>query len=151
MNHHPVISLRPTFDYSSRDTDYEIEQIVTRTISLDDNWRNPKSKVIARHLFETHYEVLDMAMVPGGKYLLASVKDRGNYRYYINLYILDHPNGPRAIARLPTLAKAHNLQAKYVNLQGELGIAISFVRRRFANGAPAEFVSNFLISVYMSP
>ncbi len=146
MNHHPVIYLRPTFDYSSKTTDYEIEQIVTRTISLDDNWRNPKPKVIARHLFETHYEVLDMAMVPGGKYLLASVKDRGNYRYYINLYILDHPNGPRAIARLPTLAKAFNLRAKYIKLHGEYGIAISFIRCRFSNGAPAEFVLNFFDS-----
>ncbi|KAF9453898.1 hypothetical protein P691DRAFT_694151 [Macrolepiota fuliginosa MF-IS2] len=136
MNHHPVIYLRPTFDYSSTLTDYEVEQIVTRTISLDDNWRDPKPKVISRLLLETYYEVLDMTILPGGKHLVASVKDRGNYRYYIVLYILDHPSGPRAIARVATAAKAFHLQAKYMKINGEYGITISCTCRRYINGGP---------------
>lgn len=136
MNHHPVIYLRPTFDYSNKDTYYEAEQIVTRTVSLDDNWRANKPKVITRMLFETHYEVLDMSLLPGGKYMVASVKDRGSYRYYLMLYILDHPSGPQAISRIQTFAKAFRLQTRYMKVGDEYGIVITFVRRRFNNGGP---------------
>lgn len=140
MNHHPIVYLRPNFDYTSSNAYYEIEQIVSRTISLDDNWRDSKPKVITRLLFETHYEVLDMAILPGGKYLCASIKDRGSYRYYIALYILDHPSGPHAIARVPTHTKAFRLQAKYLKINGEYGVAVSCIRRRYATGKPLESV-----------
>ncbi|KXN90104.1 hypothetical protein AN958_05109 [Leucoagaricus sp. SymC.cos] len=153
MNHHPVIYLRPTFDYTNADTYYEAEQIVTRTISLDDNWRDSNPKVISRMLFETHYEVLDMSLLPGGKYLIASVKDKGSYRYYLTLYILDHPSGPRAICRVHTLAKVFRIQTRYMKINGEFGIAISCVRRRFNNGGPlnlnlSEFSHDHKIDVY---
>ncbi|KAJ3559570.1 hypothetical protein NP233_g11232 [Leucocoprinus birnbaumii] len=136
MNHHPVIYLRPTFDYTNPDTYYEAEQLVTRTISLDDNWRDSNSKVITRMLFETHYEVLEMSLLPGGKYMIASVKDKSSYRYYLMLYILDHPSGPAAIARIPTHAKTFHLQTRYMKYNGTWGIVITCTRRRFANGGP---------------
>ncbi|EKM83949.1 hypothetical protein AGABI1DRAFT_124275 [Agaricus bisporus var. burnettii JB137-S8] len=134
MNHHPAVNLRPDIDYTNNY--YEIEQIVSRTVSLDDNWRNPKPKVIDRFLVETHYQVLDMVLLPGGKYLCASIKDRGNFRYYIALYVLDHPSGPQAIARVPVHTKAFKLTAKYLRVNGQYGIIVSCVRRRYATGAP---------------
>jgi hypothetical protein len=140
MNHHPIMYLRPTLDYTDKDMYYEAEQIVTRTISLDDNWRDSKPKVISRMLFETHYEVLDMSLLPGGKYMVASVKGKGSYRYYLVLYILDHPSGPRAIARVETFAKAFHVQTRYMKMDGELGIAMTCVRRRFKNGGPLKYV-----------
>jgi len=136
MNHHPVMYLRPTFDYSNKDTYYEAEQIVTRTISLDDNWRAHQPKVITRVLLEMHYEVLDMSLLPGGKYMVASVRNKGSYRYYFILYILDHPSGPRAIARVETFAKVFRIQTQYMKIHGKYSILITCVRRCFYDHPP---------------
>jgi hypothetical protein len=140
MNHHPVIYLRPTFDYTNRDTYYEAEQIVMRTISLDDNWRNSNPKVINRMLFETYFEILDMSLLPGGKYLVASMKDKCGFHHYVTLYIMDHPSGPKAIARYKTEARAFHLQTKYMKINGEFVIVTTCVQRRWKNGKALRFV-----------
>jgi hypothetical protein len=85
-----------------------------------------------------HYKVLEMKLLPGGKYLIASVKDAYSYRFFVIVYHLDHPNGYQALARAPTHGKAFDLQAKYNMVDGEQGILIAFVRRRFQSRGPAK-------------
>ena len=129
----PLPPLRPSFRYTHDATDYEIEHIVTRAISLDDNWRQGKSRIRTNKFIETPYQVLDLVMVPGGKFLIASVKDQPGYRFYLTLYAMDHPKGARALARIPTVSKAYFLKAKYVEWKGQRGIMIVYCRRRFHN------------------
>ncbi|KAF8079203.1 hypothetical protein FPV67DRAFT_1616907 [Lyophyllum atratum] len=131
----PLPPLRPTFRYALEATDFEIEQLVSRAVSLEDNWRKPHPEATSAIVFDTHYHVLDMKLLPGGRYLIASVRDA--YRCFIVVYCLDHPNGPHALARFPTQMKAFNLQAKYMNYQGKPVIMIAYVRRSFQEGGPA--------------
>ncbi|KAJ7922792.1 hypothetical protein B0H13DRAFT_2317025 [Mycena leptocephala] len=107
----PIPPLRPTFRYSLQVTDFEAEQLVSRGISLDDNWRRDEPRVKTRQVIDAHHRVLDMKLLPGGKFLLASVRDLSSHRYYITLFSLDHPKGNRAVARVPTISKAYDLQA----------------------------------------
>ncbi|KAK7063912.1 hypothetical protein R3P38DRAFT_17160 [Favolaschia claudopus] len=130
----PIPPLRPTFRYSLQVTDFEAEQLVSRAISLEDNWRRDEPRVMARQVVESHHRVLDMQLLPGGKFLIASVRDLSSHRYYITLFSLDHPKGNRAIARVPTLSKAYDLQAKYMKYNGANGIMIAYTRRAFKSG-----------------
>ncbi|KAJ6601456.1 hypothetical protein DFH09DRAFT_564208 [Mycena vulgaris] len=130
----PIPPLRPTFRYSLQVTDFEAEQLVSRAISLEDNWRRDEPRVKTRKVMEAHHRVLDMKLLPGGKFLIASVRDLSSHRYYITLFSLDHPKGNRAVARVPTISKAYDLQAKYMKYKGAHGIMISYTRRTFKNG-----------------
>ena len=133
----PVPPLRPTFRYSYRSTDHEIEQLVIQAITVDDNFRREDPKVVSRRLLLSYNKVLDMYLLPGGKFLIASVKDRCNFRFYLVVYALDHPKGPRAIARVPTMMKAYNVHARFMKVFGnEDGIVLGYTRRRFRTGAP---------------
>ncbi|KAF5385016.1 hypothetical protein D9615_001024 [Tricholomella constricta] len=136
----PLPPIRPTFRYALEATDFEVEQLVSRAISLEDNWRNPRTEAKSSMLFSTHYNILDMKLLPGGKYLIASVKDE--YRYFLMVYCLDHPKGPKALARLPTQMKAYHLQAKYIKYKGEQVIMIAYVRRSWAENGPTNLDAN---------
>ncbi|KAJ7897250.1 hypothetical protein B0H14DRAFT_398673 [Mycena olivaceomarginata] len=130
----PIPPLRPTFRYSLQATDFEAEQLVSRGISLDDNWRRDEPRVKMRQVIDAHHRVLDMKLLPGGKFLIASVRDLSSHRYYITLFSLDHPQGNRAVARVPTISKAYDLQAKYMKYKGAHGIMVAYTRRTFKNG-----------------
>ncbi|KAK2461528.1 hypothetical protein APHAL10511_005991 [Amanita phalloides] len=129
----PLPPLRPSFRYTSDATDYEVEHLVTRAISLDDNWRRGRTRLLSNKIVATYHHVLDLVMVPGGKFLIASVRDEPGYRFYLVLYAMDHPKGHRALARIPTISKAYFLQAKYGEWKGKRGIMIVYCRRRFQN------------------
>ncbi|KAJ7610882.1 hypothetical protein FB45DRAFT_761043 [Roridomyces roridus] len=135
----PIPPLRPTFRYSLQVTDFEAEQLVSRAISLDDNWRRDEPRIKARKVMESHHRVLDMKLLPGGKFLIASVRDLSSYRYYITLFSLDHPRGNRAVARMPTISKAYDLQAKYMKYNGKHGIMVAYTRRTFKGGERSGF------------
>ncbi|KAG6883953.1 hypothetical protein C0993_002530 [Termitomyces sp. T159_Od127] len=132
----PVPPIRPTLDRSVRSSDYEFEQLVSRAISLEDNWRKDRPTVASTMSFDASLEVLDMKLLPGGKYLIASVRD--DYRFFIALYHLDHPRGPHILARCQTPTKAYKLQAQYMRYEGKPVIMIAYVCRVLQEGAPAK-------------
>ncbi|KAF8215794.1 hypothetical protein K438DRAFT_1659074 [Mycena galopus ATCC 62051] len=134
----PIPPLRPTFRYSLQVTDFEAEQLVSRAISLEDNWRRDEPRVQNRRVLNAHHRVLDMKLLPGGKFLIASVRDLSSHRYYITLFSLDHPKGNCAVARVPTISKAYDLQAKYMKYNGAHGIMVAYTRRQFQNGAQCD-------------
>ncbi|KAJ7204396.1 hypothetical protein GGX14DRAFT_646929 [Mycena pura] len=134
----PIPPLRPTFRYSFQVTDFEAEQLVTRAISLEDNWRLDCPQVKVRRVMDAHHRVLDMCLLPGGKFLVASVRDLASHRYYLTLFSLDHPKGNRAVARLPTKTRAYDLQAKYLKYKEKHGIMIAYTRRSYKFGEPCD-------------
>lgn len=142
----PLPPLRPTFKYTLEATDHEVEQLVTRAISLEDNWRKQEPDITSSQIMLAHYKVLELKLLPGGKYLVASVKDSCSYRFFIVVFCLDHPQGYQALARAPTKSRAYNLQAKYMTYDSgsgpEQGIMIAYVRRTFKADGPANVDPN---------
>lgn len=127
----PLPPLPPTSRYSLGQLAMEAERLVIRAISLDDNWRSFKPKLYRAQKLKAYSQVHAMKVLPGGKYLVASV-DPGCRRYAIMVFVLDHAGSETmALAKTPTKSKAYNLQAKYMTFQGVQGIAIAYIRRKF--------------------
>ncbi|KAG6835525.1 hypothetical protein H0H93_000561 [Arthromyces matolae] len=108
----PSVPIRPSFQAGNRKTQHEYQERVARAISMEDNWRKENPTVFSTMTLPGSHEVLEMTLVPGGKYLAVSVRD--DYRFFIVIYHLDHPNGPHALARFPTVTKSYGLEAKYM-------------------------------------
>jgi len=137
----PQTQLRPTFKFSQNSSNYEIEFLVTRACALDRSWRRNFPKVEKRRVLTTQYKIIDLKLLPGGKFLVASAKDRSNFRFYILVYALDIMYGSRLVARLPTFFKVYDLQAQYMDHKTRPGIMVSYTRRRFKNGCPPKYNS----------
>ncbi|KAG5731284.1 hypothetical protein E4T56_gene6520 [Termitomyces sp. T112] len=131
----PLPPIRPTLSYSVQSSDYEFEQLVSRAVSIEDNWRKRQPTVVSTKFLDANLEVLDMKLLPGGKYLVASIRD--NYRFFIALYHLDHPSGPHILARCQIPTKAYQLQAKYMTYKDKPVIMIVHLCRVLNEGGPA--------------
>jgi hypothetical protein len=134
----PHEPLRPTFRNTIDEGTFEIEKLVTRAVSVDDNWRHLTPKLHHNQLVVAHYKVLEMSLLPGGKYLVASMKDSRAYRYFLTVFAIEHANtkdGCRALARYELDVKAYNIQAKYMKYRGVQGVMISFLQRYLKPGS----------------
>ncbi|OCH90041.1 hypothetical protein OBBRIDRAFT_777530 [Obba rivulosa] len=134
----PLPPLPPTTRHSlDRLTSIEAESLVTRAYSIHKLWESDRVHPYSQWQFPAHTQVLSMVILPGGKYMVASVTDDRKYHYGIMVYVMDHRlGGCVPLAKATTATKAFNLQAKYMPFRNEQGIAergitISFVRRDF--------------------
>ncbi|TFK26672.1 hypothetical protein FA15DRAFT_588002 [Coprinopsis marcescibilis] len=135
--HLPIPPLRPSFRYSMSITDYEIEQLVIQSITVDDNWRRSNPRIMDHWHMRSHFKVRDMFLMPGGKYLITSEQTLDGKSFYLVIYNLDHPFGPRALCRIQTFEVAHGIEAKYMELySSETGMVIAYKRRRFLYQEP---------------
>ncbi|THH32236.1 hypothetical protein EUX98_g1947 [Antrodiella citrinella] len=106
----------PTSRYSIEEmSGLEAERLLTRAISLDKTWGQPLPEPLETWKAHTYYHINSMFLVPGGRYLVASVRDASE-AHMIAVYVLDHPYRALPIATMPTKAKAYHLQAKYLNI-----------------------------------
>lgn len=136
----PVSTLRPTFRFTTVEANHEIEHIVTSACVMERSWKRGFPHIRSeRILIGQHLKIVDLKMVPGGKFLVASVRDRLQDRFYIEVYALDVMHGCRLLARMSTFYKVYDIQAKYMHHNGRPGIMISYTRRRFKNGVPPKY------------
>ncbi|ESK96147.1 hypothetical protein Moror_7288 [Moniliophthora roreri MCA 2997] len=132
----PIPPIRPNFRYTLEATDFEIEQLVTKAVRADDNWRKPNPKLSHQEVVFAFQQVLEMKLLPGGRFLVASIKDAHSYRYWLSIYCLDHPSGLEhaPLARLELPSKAYNIRAKFMPWGYQQGIMIMYSVRRAENG-----------------
>lgn len=79
-------------------------------------------------------DVLELALLPGGHYLVAACAPHGRYFWRITLYALDQKvAGALPVAEVRTGTKAYNLRVMYAPWQGEMGIMICYTRRCIRN------------------
>ena len=136
--------LPPTSRYSMAAlNDIEAERLLIRAISLNNNFRSKQPELMQCLPIESFHRVQSMAILPGGKYLVASVRDLARNCYGIITFALDYRvGGALPLAKTQTPTKAYNLKAKYMTFQGQKGIMISYClrdtkdigRRRAAGG-----------------
>lgn len=126
-----------------RRLDIEAEKLVVQALSLDDNWKSDDFKPQRISFLPTHYPIEEMTILPGGRYLIASIKDE--YRTFIELIDMDRDiPGAAPVARLRTDTKAYQLQAKYSKVDGKPVIIFAYVERLIKPPTTAE-------SLYVSP
>ncbi|KAK0211312.1 hypothetical protein DFS33DRAFT_1298808 [Desarmillaria ectypa] len=152
----PAPPFRPTFAYSLRETDFEIEQMVTRAISVDDNFRRRYPRVANRYRVPLYSQILELKLVLGGKYLVASIVNHVYRQFQIVIVNLEHPeeDGVRPVLYIPVHARASNLDAKYMTYHGQPGIMISYVCRswkKMADGTPTGHLTDLDNLTYHAP
>ncbi|KAF8263377.1 hypothetical protein EI94DRAFT_1436201, partial [Lactarius quietus] len=128
--HLPLPPLPPTTRYSFPAlSSLEAERLVTRALSAEANWRSTVPKAYKSWRFCVYAEVLSMKIVPGGKYIVVSVRE-GTSRYSLMLLMMEHRvKTAYPVAKIATASKAYKIEAKYMRHQTEMGIMISYVRR----------------------
>jgi hypothetical protein len=108
----------------------EAERLISRAISLEDNWRREQPRAHRARTFPAWWDVLHIALAPGGHYMVASTCTRGGDHYALMLYSMDHPSLVAVpLTRLKTVNKAYCLSIRYMPYLGEQGIMISFIKR----------------------
>lgn len=115
---------------------FEAEQLVTRAITMDDNWKKDCPSVYNIRSIPAFHKILEMKILHGAKYLVASLQDAASDRFYIIIFSLEGPmaNGKHAIVRAPVSSRAYHVQTKYMQYKGRQGIMTLFLQRRFNNG-----------------
>jgi hypothetical protein len=128
--HLPLPPLPPTIRYSFPSlSSLEAERLVVRALAAEANWRSTTPKAYKAWRFAAYADVMSMKIVPGGKYVVASVRE-GTNRYGLILFMMEHRvKTAYPVAKLATPSKAYKLEAKYMRYENEMGIMISYVRR----------------------
>ncbi|KAI0353984.1 hypothetical protein OH77DRAFT_1406108 [Trametes cingulata] len=128
----PLPPLPPSARHTpDRMTGLEAERLLCRAYSLVINWNRSSPRCIHDWSFDAHHRVLEMALLPGGRYLVASVSDFRGQKYSLVVYALDTFSRSRPIAKTDTGTKAYALRAKYVTIKGQKSIAIAYIRREY--------------------
>jgi hypothetical protein len=71
-----------------------------------------------------------MVILPGSKYLIASVREEQRESYAIMIVALDYRGGGSLpLAKLTTPSKVYNLQTKFTSYQGQMRIMVSYINR----------------------
>ncbi|KAI1792042.1 hypothetical protein LXA43DRAFT_1009034, partial [Ganoderma leucocontextum] len=132
---HQLPPVPPTERYSLAYLSHiEIERLLTRSVSLPTQWDHDQPKCMRRWEIDAQPErkVLEMALLPGGQYLVASVKDRNPTRHSIEVFASDFQYSVGfPFARFTTPTKAFHLRAKYLTIHGQPGIATAYIRRDY--------------------
>ena len=108
------------------------ERFLMRAHEVNKTWRDahvqPRSAIWE---FDAKGYVAEMALLPGGRYLVASVSDRDKWNWMLVLYAV-HDRGPaEPLVAYKTESRAQMLQAKFSDYKGKRGIAVSYLMRRW--------------------
>jgi hypothetical protein len=127
----PLPPLPPTSRHSiAALNNLEVERLLIRAVSLKKNFQWVKPEPFYALGVQAFHRIQSMVILPGGKYLVASVKDDIRDCYAIMIFVLDYRiGGALAIAKTTTPTKAYNLQAKYMAYQDQKGIMVSYSLR----------------------
>ncbi|KAH9968148.1 hypothetical protein BC827DRAFT_1152440 [Russula dissimulans] len=128
--HLPLPPLPPTIRYSFPAlSSLEAERMVIRALAAEANWRSTMPKAYKAWRFCVFADVMSVKLVPGGKYVVASIRE-GTNRYALMLLMMEHRvKTAYPVAKIAIPSKAYQLEVKYMRHEGEMGIMISFVRR----------------------
>ncbi|KAI0641292.1 hypothetical protein C8Q79DRAFT_989779 [Trametes meyenii] len=128
----PLPPLPPTSRHTPKHmTGLEAERIMCRAYSLNRNWNSTRPRCLHEWFFPAYHRVLEMTLLPGGRYLVASVCDSHAQRYSLIVYAIDTFGRSRPIAKTETTTKAYSIRAKYVTLKGRKSVAIAYLRREY--------------------
>ncbi|KAL5519386.1 hypothetical protein ACEPAH_1069 [Sanghuangporus vaninii] len=128
----PLAPLPPTMAYNlSNLTGHEMETVVTRAISYDMTWK--RKQIECRDTFSVfaHYHVEEMVLLPGGHFLVMSVKSFDD-QYGIVIWSLEHraTRKPALLAFRHTDVKAYGLTAKYMTIDGFRSLVVAFLTKK---------------------
>ena len=129
----PLAPLPPTSHFDIRRISaLDIENVVVRAVSLDDNWRSRDTRpLFQQDVFAATHKTLEMKLLPGGHFLVTSMQTL-NKRFGLMIWAMEHPatGKPAPIVERYTGVRPYFIQAKYMSINGKRGICVAFLRKR---------------------
>ncbi|KAJ7597657.1 hypothetical protein C8J56DRAFT_920619 [Mycena floridula] len=117
--------------------DFEAEQMVTRALTLDDNWRQESNNAAVfngGNAISAMPVITEMQILPGGKHIVVSnsISNGHELAHFVILYSLesqaDRPESHLVVAQMVSSA-AYKLNARYARFEGRPGIMVTFLER----------------------
>lgn len=103
-----------------------------RAYEVDKAWREAhEQSPSAVWDFDAKGYVGEMFLLPGGRYLLASVSDRDKWRWFLVLYAIRDRGPAEPLIAYKTESRAQMLQAKFTAYKGVRGITVSWMMRKW--------------------
>ena len=142
--------LPPTAHYQKVNlSPLEAERLLVRAISWDKSWRRRCPEVFDDWNIDFQYHINSVALIPGGRYLIASASDAARHAHQILVLALDYRHNAVPIAALPVPYKPYNVHAKYMYVK-EAPPEDTLLTEELANALPK--VPGIVISyVYGKP
>ncbi|KAI0674018.1 hypothetical protein C8Q78DRAFT_1076962 [Trametes maxima] len=137
---HRLPPVPPTARYSFANlSTVESERLLLRCASLAREWDVDVPRYQHRWKIEVYREILEMVLLPGGQYMVASVANEAWTRFAIEVFTADFKYAVGApLAHLDVPTKAFELRAKYMTFRGTPGIVIAYVRRDYRRARDVE-------------
>lgn len=105
----------------------EVVSLCRRAFALEANWRRKLDRLRA-HSFFPLYRPYQVSLAPGGRYLVTAHHSTSGEEHFIGLYDLENPHGIACVASCPTETPLDSLTTSWMNIKGETGLAITWVR-----------------------
>ncbi|KAI8980629.1 hypothetical protein BD414DRAFT_492810 [Trametes punicea] len=123
----------PTARYSfEKLSAVEAERLLVRCSSLSKQWDTEEPRYLNEWQFDAYRRVIDMVLLPGGQYIVASVTDRAWKRFAVQIFTADFRYSMASpIAQMSVPTKAFELRAKYMTFRGKPGIVVTYIRRDY--------------------
>ncbi|OSD01113.1 hypothetical protein PYCCODRAFT_1369886 [Trametes coccinea BRFM310] len=144
----------PTARYSLENlSPTEAERFLVRCASLARGWDAERPRYLHNWKFDAYRIVVDMVLLPGGQYIVASVTDQFWSRFSVRVFTSDFKYSMASpIAQMDVPTKAFELRAKYMTFRGKPGIVIAYIRRDYRHSAyKTRFDVNRLADGYQPP
>jgi hypothetical protein len=116
-------SPKPIYTLSGK----EVISLCRRAFALEANWKRKLDRVRAYSFFPLHrpYQV---ALAPGGRYLITAYHSTSGEEHFIGLYDLENQHGVACLASCPTYTPLETLNATWMENKGRQGIAVTWLR-----------------------
>ncbi|EPQ59988.1 hypothetical protein GLOTRDRAFT_123747 [Gloeophyllum trabeum ATCC 11539] len=134
--HGPLPPLPPTSRHNFGNMrGIEAERILARAMSFDKNWCGLAPQAWYIEEIRAWFQIYTIAFLPGGHYAVASASNAARNKWYILLYGLDYGwKGCYPLTTVQTPSKAFEITAKYMYINYQHGIVVSYTWRQYRDG-----------------
>lgn len=107
--------------------DDEAERFLTHACRLDRAWQSPAEQT-ERWTFNAQDYVSEMVVLPGGRFMVASISDESRRDWRVVVYFMGERRAVAMIQR-GTKERAYGLQAKFMEVGGDKCIVVAYTTR----------------------
>ena len=133
--------LRPHDSSTVESSAYDLERVVVSAHKLDRAWRSP-APTLRQWQFNAHWAIHEMTPVPGGEFLVASVRggDNEEKERAVVVYAMDTQSTTvvAPLIWLPTPGVAYHLSACYLSVDDVAGMLVTYVSREWEDAKYAD-------------
>ncbi|PBK83596.1 hypothetical protein ARMGADRAFT_944822, partial [Armillaria gallica] len=126
--HLPLPPISPPFQHTPA-RDYHLERALICVSLLEKNWITEPCVRFTYTLETLGNKILEVALFPGGKYLVTSMADVKDYQYHLGIFYTDEVSAKQnnLLAKITLPSQAYHLHARFMHYQGEQHLMVFYI------------------------